>query len=85
MGVMMSEHTKTTRVEEVLVGIFGAFVGGEFLADVVRGAALPASQSFTVKLALAAASACVMLTVLALLRRAVGPMKAGKSRSHNRN
>lgn len=85
MGSMLGKNTKTTRVEEVLVGMFGAFVGGEFAADMFRGSAPVESQSFIFKLVLAIACAVVLLVLLALLRRSAGPLQNSKSRSRNRN
>jgi uncharacterized membrane protein YeaQ/YmgE (transglycosylase-associated protein family) len=71
------------RVESVLVGVFGAFVGGEFLASMLlqpapKGAGLTAGPVL-----FAVAGALVGLLLLHIMRRAVGPLKAGKKRSRS--
>lgn len=82
MGSLMAD-TKIGRVEAILVGVFGAFIGGEFIADMFRGAAAAASQGLGTKLILAAGSAGVMLAMLAVLRHAVGPQQKSKSRARH--
>ena len=64
--------------------MFGAFIGGEFAADMVRGSAPPDSQAFIVKLLLCILCSCIALGLLVAMRRAVGPQLAGKSRAKNR-
>ena len=64
------------RIEEILVGVFGAFIGGEFVADMLRG---KSSEEFSVSsLGLAAAGAVVMLVLLKVMRGAVGPLQSKK-------
>lgn len=89
-GMIGSGLTKTTRIEDIAVGVFGAFIGGEFVAAMINPpppvkAAVgnikvaPPEVAFTVlALALAIAGAVGMLLLLSLLRRAVGPMGARK-------
>ena len=70
------------QVEGIAVGVFGAFAGGEFLATTLRGPVTAADAGFSaVALGLAVAGALTMLGVLALMRRAVGPMRASKSKT----
>jgi uncharacterized membrane protein YeaQ/YmgE (transglycosylase-associated protein family) len=84
VGTVAGKNTYASRIEDVLVGVFGAFIGGEFLADMVRDAAV-VDPGFTITaLALAVAGALGMLGLLAVMRRAVGPMRAGESRSVDR-
>ncbi|WP_298929563.1 hypothetical protein [uncultured Ramlibacter sp.] len=83
MGTLAANATKSTRVEEVLVGVFGAFIGGEFLSAMLHTKGDPA-QSFALQLGLAVAGAVVMLTLLAWMRRSVGPMRNSKSRARKR-
>lgn len=65
------------RIETLVVAVFGAFVGGDFLAAMLRGA--PADDTFRASsLALAAGGAVVLLMLLALMRRTVGPMRPHK-------
>lgn len=89
-GMIGSGLTKTTRVEDIAVGVFGAFIGGEFLAAMINppppvaaaignAKVVPPVVGFTVlALALAVAGAVAMLLLLSVLRKAVGPMGARK-------
>lgn len=93
VGTMVGDGTKTVRIEYVLVGIFGAFLGAEFVSSMFTSvpviAAVPKAPgagpaavlptAFTIGgLAMAVIGASVMLGALALLRRSVGPMKPHK-------
>lgn len=84
LGSMLSKRSRIGRIEEVLVGVFGAFIGGEFVADMLRGPIATSTQGFGVKLILAVAGALAMLGLLALMRRSVGPMRNSKSRARDR-
>ena len=66
------------RLEEVAVGVFGAFLGGEFLVTMVAGPA-PGGAFRMAALVSALAGALVMLTVLKMMRKAVGPLRHGKT------
>jgi uncharacterized membrane protein YeaQ/YmgE (transglycosylase-associated protein family) len=82
-GSVAGKITRTSRIEDVLVGVFGAFIGGEAVANAVRGPV--AGGGFTISgLALAATGAVTMLVVLWFLRRAVGPLRPGTSRVKRR-
>jgi uncharacterized membrane protein YeaQ/YmgE (transglycosylase-associated protein family) len=62
--------------ETLAVGIFGSFIGGEFVAAMLassKGAAL----SFAA-VALAVGCSVAALFLLGLMRRAVGPLRPGK-------
>jgi uncharacterized membrane protein YeaQ/YmgE (transglycosylase-associated protein family) len=75
-GVLAAGSGKVNRIEEVLVGVFGAFIGGEFVADMIRG---KPTESFSMtSLALAVAGAVVMLVLLKVMRAVVGPLHAKK-------
>lgn len=87
----------TGRIESILVGVFGAFIGGEFVASMfatpapvvatVLGAVaapIPSTPFTMMALVLAAAGSVVMLILLAVMRKAVGPMQQHK-RKPNRN
>jgi uncharacterized membrane protein YeaQ/YmgE (transglycosylase-associated protein family) len=75
-GVLGAGSGKVNRIEEVLVGVFGAFIGGEFVADMLRG---KSTETFSMSsLGLAAAGAVVMLLLLKVMRGAVGPLVAKK-------
>lgn len=70
----------TNRVECVLVAIFGAFIGGEFLAAMLVGEPAVDSGFQVSSLGLAVAGAVVMLALLGIMRKAVGPMRPHKVR-----
>jgi uncharacterized membrane protein YeaQ/YmgE (transglycosylase-associated protein family) len=65
------------RIETLAVAVFGAFIGGDFLGAQFGGG--PADTSFrATSLALALGGAVVMLLLLRLMRRSVGPMRPHK-------
>jgi uncharacterized membrane protein YeaQ/YmgE (transglycosylase-associated protein family) len=67
------------------MGVFGAFVGGEFIAQEF-GAVKPGDTSFqTGALMLSFAGAVVALLLLHLMRRAIGPMKKSKPIARKRD
>ncbi len=73
------EGTIVMRIESVLVGVFGAFLGGEFIAVYLLSPAMQKSiNAATVGMAIG--GAVVALGLLMAMRKAVGPMKAGKSK-----
>ncbi|MEO5670059.1 MAG: GlsB/YeaQ/YmgE family stress response membrane protein [Ramlibacter sp.] len=75
----MPEGGKVVMIESILVGIFGAFIGGEFIASMLNGGVV--ATTFQIgSLAISVACAVVMLFLLRLMRRAVGPMKASKKK-----
>ncbi|MGV3569571.1 MAG: GlsB/YeaQ/YmgE family stress response membrane protein [Ramlibacter sp.] len=80
-GVLMRSDSRIVRIEEICVGIFGAFIGGEFLPSVLGNA--PGFSGLS--LAMGIGGAVVMLLLLKLMRRKVGPMRNSRSRSVNRN
>jgi len=67
-------------VESVCVGIFGAFLGGEFLPAMLLVPGAGAKGLSGAAIAMAVGGAVVCLILLALMRGAVGPLKAKKSR-----
>ena len=67
-------------VESVCVGIFGAFLGGEFLPAMVLVPQAGAKGLSGAAIAMAVGGSVVCLILLALMRGAVGPLKAKKSR-----
>ncbi len=75
--------TRTDLVESILVGIFGAFIGGEFVAAQLHGAS-PGVPGVALGLSLAVVGSVLMLVLLNMMRKAVGPMKAGRSKQKNR-
>lgn len=81
-GAMQADKSKVFRIESVLVGVFGAFVGGDFLVAMLWGP--KAGGVSAVGLAMAVAGAIVLLALLSVMRRAVGPMRPAKKRATTR-
>ena len=78
----MRSDGRIVRIEEMLVGVFGAFIGGDFLLSQLVG---PASTGSLVQaLGLGLAGAVVMLVLLRVMRGAVGPLQSKKSRARPR-
>lgn len=71
-------------IENVLVGMFGAFVGGDFLVDMFGSVAAGDSGFHIGSLGAAVGAALVMLYILRLMRRAVGPLRASRSKAAQR-
>ncbi|HEY8357485.1 MAG TPA: hypothetical protein VIL30_08475 [Ramlibacter sp.] len=80
----MGSDSKIMRIEEMCVGIFGAFIGGEFLPSVLGAAGAPAPGFSGLALATGVGGAAVMLVLLKLMRRSVGPMRNSRSRAGQR-
>jgi uncharacterized membrane protein YeaQ/YmgE (transglycosylase-associated protein family) len=71
-------HDKTKLIEDVLVGVFGAVVGGEILVPALVGQARAAEGIHFSTLAIGMTTAIVALVALHLFRRrllASGPRK----------
>jgi hypothetical protein len=83
VGSLINKDIKLVLVEDFAVGIFGAFIGGEFLASMFHATG-GGPAAIGVALGLAAGAAGVMLALLGLLRRAMGPLRSGKSPSKHR-
>ena len=73
-GAMMPAPGRVRRIEDVLVGVFGAFIGGEFLAAMLAGGGTASGFRIS-SLAFAVGGAVAMLLLLALMRRSVGPLR----------
>jgi uncharacterized membrane protein YeaQ/YmgE (transglycosylase-associated protein family) len=76
--------SRTEMIESVLVGVFGAFLGGDFLATMLNGGVVNDKDFKIGSLMYAVLGAVVLLLVLRLMRRVVGPMKATKTRQRDR-
>ena len=68
-------------IESVLVAVFGAFIGGDFLVSMLHGGVVNDKDFHLTSLAMAIAGAVVMLVALRLMRGAVGPMRGSKSKA----
>jgi uncharacterized membrane protein YeaQ/YmgE (transglycosylase-associated protein family) len=82
-GVMMKSGGRTLLVENVLVGVFGAFIGGDFIVAMLSHGVVNEKIFSMRSLAFAVAGAVVMLLLLRLVRGAVGPLRAGKRKPRN--
>lgn len=83
-GLMGGAKGPVAMAENVLVGMFGAFVGGDFLVDMF-GQVRSGDTAFHVgSLGFAIAAAIGMLVLLHVMRRAVGPIRASRSRAARR-
>jgi uncharacterized membrane protein YeaQ/YmgE (transglycosylase-associated protein family) len=75
---MMHAPARSAQIENILIGMFGAFIGGEFIAAQLGVVAKDGSFQIGA-LALAIAAALVILALLKLMRSWVGPMYKSKS------
>src|SRR4051812_42017400 len=74
-GTLGGQGGITGRIEAVLVGIFGAFLGGEFFASMV----LAGKHELDVAtISMSVGTAVVCLFLLKAMRRAVGPLKSSE-------
>lgn len=78
-GLLAKTSDRTIVIENVLVGVFGAYIGGDFVAVMVNGRLLNHDFS-AASLGYAATGAVVSLLLLRLMRRAVGPLRPTKKR-----
>lgn len=77
-GMMMQSRGRIQRVEEVLVGVFGSFIGAESTAAMLAQAE-PATGVPPAGIAGAVIGATVLLALLRIMRGAVGPLRNSKS------
>jgi len=78
-GMMAGAGGRIVIIENVLVGIFGAFIGGEFIAAMLNSGKI-ATEFKIGSLAIAIVCAIVMLVLLKWMRRAVGPLMPSKKK-----
>jgi uncharacterized membrane protein YeaQ/YmgE (transglycosylase-associated protein family) len=81
---LTSGPTRASVVENVLVGMFGAFIGGDFVAAQFNAGVV--ATTFTLPgMALAIGGAVVILLLLRLMRKLVGPQRNSKSINRKRD
>lgn len=80
-GRYSASPTKVSQVEEILVGIAGAFLGSRFLVDMFWGSSEGLSFRGFVMAFLGGAAT---LALLMIMRRAVGPQKVSTTRRRDR-
>jgi uncharacterized membrane protein YeaQ/YmgE (transglycosylase-associated protein family) len=79
VAAMLAEDAgRILMLESVAVGIFGAFIGGDFMVAMVTSGVVDPNVFSVRSLAFAIAGAALMLAMLRLMRRAVGPLRSGK-------
>ncbi|HEY8050521.1 MAG TPA: hypothetical protein VIE63_15215 [Ramlibacter sp.] len=84
LAIMLGGETDfVRRVESVGVGVFGAFIGGQFLPTMFLPAAPQGAGLGMPAVALAIGCAIFAVFLLRVMRKAVGPMKTGKKRNRN--
>ena len=83
-GLMMAHGDRVLILENVAVGVFGAFIGGDFVAAMLS-TGIVNDHVFSVRsLGLAIAGAVTLLLILKAMCKAVGPLRLGKSPSRRR-
>ena len=65
--------------------MFGAFLGGDFLVSQFNGGVVNDTIFSFSSLGLAIGGALGLVVVLKLMRKAVGPMRASKSKARDRH
>ena len=83
-AMMTKSEGRIGMIESVLVGIFGAFIGGDFVVALMNKGVVNDKDFHIGSLAFAVTGAVVMLLILKLLRHSVGPMQPGKKKPRAR-
>lgn len=83
LATKMAGGGRPLLIENVLVGVFGAFVGGDFIVSSLNGGVVNDTDFKIGSLAMAVAGAVVMLLVLKVMRKMVGPLRDSKSRKRS--
>jgi uncharacterized membrane protein YeaQ/YmgE (transglycosylase-associated protein family) len=84
MGVVMQSGGRVLLIENMAVAIFGAFVGGDFVVAMLNHGVVNDKDFHASSLGFAVAGAVGMVILLKLMRMAVGPMRASKSKAGRR-
>jgi len=83
-GLVMGSAERGVVIENVLVGVFGAFVGGDLLVSQLNGGVINDKDFSFRSLAFAVAGAILMIVVLKIMRKVVGPMHSSKTKTRDR-
>lgn len=75
---MGQQGEKSVIVENLLVGVFGAFLGGDFVVSQLNGGVVDDSVFHFSSLLIAVAGATLMLGALRMMRFMVGPLRESK-------
>ncbi len=81
---IMSLPARSAQIENIVVGMFGAFLGGDFVAAQFNGGVV-APEFRIASLGLAVAGAVLLLALLQWMRKVVGPLKKGRSSQKKRD
>lgn len=76
--LLAGTREKILILENLGVGVFGAYIGGDFVAAILSGGKTNDTVFSMGSLGLAVAGAVTALVLLRLMRRAVGPMHRSK-------
>jgi uncharacterized membrane protein YeaQ/YmgE (transglycosylase-associated protein family) len=77
-GLIMKSEGTIALVENVAVGIFGAFIGGDFVVAMMNSGVVDDKHFSIRSLAFAVVGAIALVLILRLMRRSVGPLRSGK-------
>lgn len=77
-ALMAKDAGRILMLESIGVGIFGAFIGGDFMVAMVTSGVVDPKVFSMRALLFALAGAGLMLVLLKLMRRAVGPLRVSK-------
>jgi uncharacterized membrane protein YeaQ/YmgE (transglycosylase-associated protein family) len=76
--LLAGTREKILVLENLGVGVFGAYIGGDFVASILSHGKTNDTTFSMASLGLAVGGAVVALALLRLMRRAVGPMHRSK-------
>jgi uncharacterized membrane protein YeaQ/YmgE (transglycosylase-associated protein family) len=82
---LASRAERIVILENIGVGVFGAFIGGDFLVAMFSGLVKGDTDFHVASLGMAAGGAVFMLFVLRLMRGAVGPIRASRKAGQRRS
>jgi uncharacterized membrane protein YeaQ/YmgE (transglycosylase-associated protein family) len=82
-GLMFASGTGTAAIENVLVGVFGAFLGGDLLVSQLNGGVVNDKDFQFSSLGYAIAGAVLLVSILKIMRKSVGQIKPSKSKNRN--
>jgi uncharacterized membrane protein YeaQ/YmgE (transglycosylase-associated protein family) len=80
---LMKRDGRGALIENILVGVFGAFLGGDFLVSVMNKGVVNDKDFHIGSLGLAVAGAVVMVVVLGVMRGKVGQIKVSKNKQRD--
>ncbi len=85
VGLFISAPGHSETVENILGGVFGAFVGGDLLVSQLNGGVINDRDFSFRSLLFAVLGAIATMLLLKLMRRVVGPMHRPKTKTRDRS